>query len=303
MQSRASLSTPRITPWLFASPALLLLGLFLIAPFVLALVLSFTDQRLVTSDQLPTEFVGLRNYERLWEDESFWAALQNNLWFAAWVVPLQCALALGLAVLVNQKLTLSRVFRSIYFMPVAVTMSVVAVIWSLLYAPDAGLINRFLQLISAGAFQPVDWLRDPQWVLPAILLLSIWQGVGFQMLIFLAGLQSINPDLYEAANLDNASAWQQFLYITLPLLKGSIVFVLITTTIYAFQLYTQVQVISSSGTSAPIDSMRTIVMLMVHEGFKSGKIGYASAISVVFFLIVLTVSMLQRFVLKDKAAA
>lgn len=303
MQSRASLSTPRITPWLFASPALLLLGLFLIAPFVLALVLSFTDQRLVTSDQLPTEFVGLRNYERLWEDESFWAALQNNLWFAAWVVPLQSALALGLAVLVNQKLTLSRVFRSIYFMPVAVTMSVVAVIWSLLYAPDAGLINRFLQLISAGAFQPVDWLRDPQWVLPAILLLSIWQGVGFQMLIFLAGLQSINPDLYEAANLDNASAWQQFLYITLPLLKGSIVFVLITTTIYAFQLYTQVQVISSSGTSAPIDSMRTIVMLMVHEGFKSGKIGYASAISVVFFLIVFTISMLQRFVLKDKAAA
>ena len=303
MQSRASLSTPRITPWLFASPALLLLGLFLIAPFVLALVLSFTDQRLVTSDQLPTEFVGLRNYERLWEDESFWAALQNNLWFAAWVVPLQSALALGLAVLVNQKLTLSRVFRSIYFMPVAVTMSVVAVIWSLLYAPDAGLINRFLQLISAGAFQPVDWLRDPQWVLPAILLLSIWQGVGFQMLIFLAGLQSINPDLYEAANLDNASAWQQFLYITLPLLKSSIVFVLITTTIYAFQLYTQVQVISSSGTSAPIDSMRTIVMLMVHEGFKSGKIGYASAISVVFFLIVFTISMLQRFVLKDKAAA
>jgi multiple sugar transport system permease protein len=274
-----------------------------VLPFLMALALSLTDQRLIASDQLPTEFVGLRNYERLWDDDSFWAALRNNLWFAAWVVPLQSAFALGLALLVNQKLKASKLFRSIYFMPVAVTMAVVAVIWSLLYAPDAGLVNRFLQTMSGGWFEPRDWLRDPTSVLPAILLLSIWQGVGFQMLIFLAGLQSINPDLYEAATLDQASPRQQFFYITLPLLKNTVVFVLITTTIYAFQLYTQVQVIASSGASAPMDSMRTVVMLLVHEGFKNGKIGYASAISVVFFLFVLLISLLQRVALRERSAA
>lgn len=299
MNSRSSGLRPKWMPWLFAAPGLLMLAVFLLVPFAMAFALSFTDQRLIASDQLPTQFVGLRNYGRVWDDDSFWAALRNNLWFATWVVPLQSAFALALALLVHQKLKASKLFRSVFFMPVAVTMAVVAVIWSLLYAPDAGLINRFLQTASGGWLVPRDWLRETNTVLPAILVLSIWQGVGFQMLIFLAGLQSINPDLYEAATLDQANPAQQFFYITLPLLKNTVVFVVITTTIYAFQLYTQVQVIASSGASAPMDSMRTVVMLLVHEGFKNGKIGYASAISVVFFLLVLTISMLQRLLLRE----
>ena len=290
------------THWFFAAPGLLLLLAFLVLPFILALVFSFTDQRLVTNEDLGTDFVALRNYIRLFEDDAFWAALRNNFFFVIIVTPIQSALALLLAILVNQKLAGAKIFRTIYFMPVATTMAVVAVIWSLLYAPDQGVINRLVSVLSFGAVGPQDWLRDPTLVMPAVMLLSIWQGVGFQMLVFLAGLQSIPIDLYEAAKLDGATVKQQFLYITVPMLKNTTIFVLITTTIYAFQLFTQVQIISNSGASAPIDSFRTMVMLMVHEGFKNGKIGYASAISVVFFLIVLSISMVQRVLLKEERA-
>jgi multiple sugar transport system permease protein len=216
------------------------------------------------------------------------------------VAPVQSAIALGLAVLVNKKLAGTRFFRTIYFMPVATTMAVVAVIWSLLYSPDAGVINRLVGALTFGLVGPQDWLRDPALVLPAVMVLSIWQGVGFQMLVFLAGLQSIPGDLYEASTLDGATPWRQFRYITLPLLKNTTIFVLVTTTIYAFQLFTQVQIIAASGASAPVDSFRTMVMLMVHEGFRNGKIGYASALSVVFFAIVLAVSLVQRLVLREE---
>jgi multiple sugar transport system permease protein len=289
-----------LTPWLFAAPGLVLLLVFLIVPFALAFVFSFTDQRLVSSEELGTRFVGARNYLRLFDDESFWAALRNNFFFVVVVAPLQSALALGLALLVNQKLTGTRLFRTIYFMPVATTMAVVAVIWSLLYSPDAGVINRLVGATTFGLVGPQDWLRDPALVLPAVMVLSIWQGVGFQMLVFLAGLQAIPGDLYEASTLDGATKWKQFRYITLPLLKNTTIFVLVTTTIYAFQLFTQVQIIAASGASAPVDSFRTMVMLMVHEGFRNGKIGYASALSVVFFAIVLAISLVQRLVLREE---
>lgn len=292
-----------LTPWLFAAPGLGLLALFLVAPFVLAAWLSFTDQRLISSDALPTAWVGARNYARLLADSSFWAALRNNFLFVVVVTPLQSALALTLALLVNKQLAGARIFRTVYFMPVATTMAVVAVIWSLLYSPDAGVINRLVGLLSFGSVGPQDWLRDPLLVMPAVMLMSIWQGVGFQMLVFLAGLQAIPADLYEAATLDGATAWKQFRFITLPMLKNTTVFVLVTTTIYAFQLFTQVQIIANSGASAPVNSFRTLVMLMVHEGFRNGKVGYACAVSVVFFVIVLTVSLLQRVLLREDRAA
>lgn len=288
--------------WVFASPGGLLLFLFLALPFLMALMFSFTDQRLVSSDDMATEFVGFRNYLRLFDDDSFFAALKNNFMFVAIVAPVQSAFALLLAVLVNQSLAGSRIFRTIYFMPVATTMAVVAVVWSLLYSPDGGVVNRFVGALSLGLIGPQDWLRDPTLVMHAVIILSIWQGVGFQMLVFLAGLQSIPEDLYEAAALEGATPWTQFRYITLPLLKNTTIFVVVTTTIYAFQLFTQVQIIASSGTAAPIDSFRTVVMLMVTEGFKNGKIGYASALAVVFFVIVLSLSMLQRVLVKEERA-
>lgn len=288
--------------WLFAGPGTLLLFVFLCLPFLMAFGFSFTDQRLITNEELGTEFVGLRNYARLFDDDAFFSALRNNFMFVLIVAPLQSAFALLLAVLVNKALPGSKFFRTIYFMPVATTMAVVAVVWSLLYNPDAGVINRLVGIFTLGHIGPQDWLRDPDLVLYAVMVMSIWQGVGFQMLVFLAGLQSIPEDLYEAASLEGASAWTQFRYITLPLLKNTSIFVVVTTTIYAFQLFTQVQIIASSGTAAPIDSFRTVVMLMVNEGFKGGKIGYASALAVVFFVIVLTLSLLQRVLIKEERA-
>jgi multiple sugar transport system permease protein len=289
-----------LAAWGFAAPAVILLTIFLVLPFLLALGFSFTDQRLISNSDLGTDFVWLRNYIRLFDDDSFFASLRNNFFFVIVVAPLQSALALILALLVNKKARGIKFFRTIYFMPVATTMAVVAVVWSLMYSPDQGLINRLLGFASFGLIGPQDWLRDPDLVLPAVMLLSIWQGVGFQMLVFLAGLQAIPDDLYEAAMLDGASRWHQFYYITLPMLRNTTIFVLITTTIYAFQLFTQVQIIANSGSTAPIDSFRTVVMLMVHEGFRNGKIGYASALSVIFFLIVFLISILQRYLLKEE---
>lgn len=286
------------TAWFFAAPATVLLLAFLVLPFAMAVALSFTNQRLVSS--VTPDFVGWRNYVRLFSDSAFWFALGNNFLFVAVVTPLQSVMALMLAVLLNKPLAGSQIFRTIYFMPVATTMSVVAVIWSLMYAPDGGVANQIVGFLSAGLIGPQDWLRDPGLVLYAVMVLSIWQGVGFQMLVFLAGLQAIPIDLYEAARLDGATPWQQFRHITLPMLRNTTIFVLITTTIYAFQLYTQVQIISSSGTAAPVDSFRTVVMLMVHEGFGNGRIGQACALSVVFFLLVLVISLIQRRLLKEE---
>jgi multiple sugar transport system permease protein len=186
----------------------------------------------------------------------------------------------------------------VYFLTVATTMAVVAVIWSLLYAPGPGVVNRLAHLLSLGRIGPQDWLRDPRLVMPAIMALSIWQGAGFQMLVFLAGLQAIPGDLYEAAALDGATPLQQFRCITLPMLRATTVFVVLTTTIQAFQLFTQVQIIAAGGASAPVNAFATVVLLLVQEGFRRGRIGYAAAVSVVFFLIVLAVSILQRTLLR-----
>lgn len=298
--SAANYKRESLAAWGFAAPAVILLSVFLVLPFLLALGFSFTDQRLISNSEMGTDFIGLRNYIRLFDDDSFYAALRNNFFFVILVAPLQSAFALLLALLVNKQVRGIKFFRTIYFMPVATTMAVVAVIWSLMYSPDQGLINHLLGFVSFGLIGPQDWLRDPALVLPAVMLLSIWQGVGFQMLVFLAGLQAIPVDLYEAAMLDGASRWHQFFYITLPMLRNTTIFVLITTTIYAFQLFTQVQIIANSGSVAPVDSFRTVVMLMVQEGFRNGKIGYASALSVIFFLIVFLISLLQRFLLKEE---
>ena len=294
----------QLTAWLFSLPGLLMLTLFLIVPFLMAFYFSFTDQRLIPNPNLPTEFVGLRNYVRLFDPNSlegpaFLRALQNNFYFAIVVVPIQSALALGLAMLVNQKLQAMNLFRTIYFTPVATMMAVVAVIWVLLYTPD-GFINQFLKTISFGVLGGYNWLQDPNLAMPAVMILSIWQGVGFQMLIFLAGLQGIPGELYEAASIDGASHWRQFVSVTLPQLRNTLIFVVITTTIYAFQLFDQTQVISKSGGGIPIDSIRTVVMRMVDLGYREQSVGSASAIAVVYFVIVLSISLLQRVLVREE---
>jgi multiple sugar transport system permease protein len=288
-----------IMAWIFSSPAIILLVVFLIVPFVMAVGLSFTDQRLVPNPNLPTRFIGFRNFVRMVEDEAFLRGLLNNFYFVIVVVPLQTSLALLLAILVNQKLKGMNVFRTVYFSPVVTTMVVVAIIWTFLYNPGEGFINELIQTVSFGLLGPYDWLQNTALVFPAIMLLSIWQGVGFQMVIYLAGLQEIPTPLYEAADVDGANKLEQFFYITLPQLRNTTIFVVLSTTILAFKLFTQVEVMTSGG---PQNASMTTIVHIVHQGWGELKVGYAAAMSLVFFLVVLGVSLLQRFFLKEERA-
>lgn len=290
-----------VTAWLFSAPALILLFIFLLAPFGMAIGLSFSDQRLVPNPNLPTQFVGLRNFSRLIQDETFLRGAFNNFYFVIVVVPLQTALALFLAILINQKLKAVTLFRTIYFAPVVVTMVVVSVIWTFLYHPNEGLINQFIQTVSFGLLGPYDWLNNPTLAFPSIMLLSIWQGVGFQMVIYLAGLQAIPDQLYEAGQIDGANKLQQFFFITVPQLRNTTIFVVLATTILAFRLFDQVWVMQGPS-GHPQGTTITMMVYTVSQGFRQGKIGYASAVTVAFFLIVLAVSLLQRKFLPEERA-
>ena len=283
-----------LTGWLFTLPSLALLSVFLIVPFALAIGLSFTDQRLISP--LPTTFVGFDNYTALFSDNVFFRALVNNALFAAVVVPVQTALALWLAILVDRPLRGVKIYRTIYFMPIVVVMAVAATVWRLLYVPDTGTINDILGLVTGGAVQP-EWLRSTTWALPAIAIMSIWQGVGFQMVIILAGLQGIPEVLYEAAEVDGASKWHQFRYVTLPQLRNTLIFVVTVTAILAFRLFDQVYVMTQGG---PRNSTVTMMFHMVEVGFSQQAIARGSAIAVVFFIIVLALTLVQRRFIREE---
>lgn len=285
--------------WAMSAPAIILLLIFLVTPFVLAIGFSFTNQRLIPNPNLPTAFVGLRNFVRLLTDDTFHRAILNNFYFTAVVVPVQTALALALALLVNMRLKLTNTFRTIYFSPVVITMVVVAIVWYLLYNPEQGFINRTLEALTFGAWPEIRWIHSTTWAMPAIIILSVWQGVGFQMIIFLAGLQDIPKELYEVSEVDGATRWQQFWSVTLPLLRNTTLFVVISTTILAFKLFKQVWVMTQGG---PQEATMTAIVLMYRQGFQRGNIGYSAAIAVLFFLIVLAVSMVQRAVMKEERA-
>lgn len=290
--------------WLFAAPALILLAVFLLLPFVLAIYYSFTDQRLVPNPNLPTEWVGFRNYSRLFSDDGFRSALIFNGIFVLVVVPVQTAAALGLAVLVNQKLKFRNGFRTIYFAPVAVTMVVVAVMWSFFFNPTNGLINAVLDTISFGFLTPdrfelLNWTLDDWGARAAIIILSMWQGVGFQMVIYLAGLQGIPNSLYEASRIDGATAWQQFRYVTVPQLKNTTIFVVLSTTILAFALFDQVRILTQGG---PEDATQTMILRLINVGFERGQIGLGSALGVFYFVVVIAIAFLQRRFLREERA-
>ena len=285
--------------WLGAAPALTLMFAFIVIPFFMALVLAFTNQRLVPNLNLPTQFVGLRNFKRLYEDETFRRALINNVQFALIVVPAQAILGLLLALLVNQKLRFVNVFRAIYFSPVAITTVVVSMLWATLYDPrPEGAINQLVHLVTFGQVGPQSWLRDEKLALPALMLLSIWQGVGLPMMVYLASLQGIPESLHEASQIDGANKVQEFFCVTLPQLRNTVVFVLVTTAILAFRLFTPIDVLTMGG---PRDATTTTIYRVYVEGFRLQRVGYASAITLAFTLIVLAVSMLQRRALREKS--
>lgn len=276
--------------WL-VTPACALLLIFVIIPIVLTFVLAFTNAKLIS----PTgpKFVGVDNFSRLFSDPLFWKSLRNTLLFTVFVVPIQAGLALVLALLVNVKIRGVNFFRTVYFLPVVTSMVVISLLWKFMYQPK-GLINSFLAIF--GIDGP-DWLGNPNTALIAILIMSVWQAVGFHMVIWLSGLQTISQDMYEAGAIDGTSNWQRFRYITWPALRQTRTFILITITIQAFALFTQIQVMTQGG---PLDSTSTIVYQSVRIGFSLQQTGYASALSLVFFVLVLMVSLVQRYLTRDK---
>ncbi len=281
------------TAWAMLTPAAILMVVFLIIPIILTLSLAFTNARLISP--VPAKFIGLDNFYRLFGSSTFWRSLLNTVVFAVVIVPVQSAMALGLALLVNAKVRGTNFFRTVYFLPVVTSMVVVSMLWMFMYQQN-GLINALLAKI--GITGP-DWLGDPNTALFALIVMSAWQAMGFHMVIWLSGLQTISGDLYEAAALDGAGTWQQFVHVTWPGLRQTRTFILITITIAAFSLFTQVQIMTQGG---PLDATSTVVFQAVRTGFQQQQTGYASAISLVFFVIVLAVSLVQRFLTRDKEA-
>lgn len=239
---------------------------------------------------------GGTKYTLLAGDAVFIRSVLNILYFAVVIVPVQGGLGLLLAVMVNQKLRGINLFRTIYFIPVVMSMVIVSILWRFIYDGNNGLLNNLLSFFTLGAYQPIDWLGNQYTAMPAIIIMSIWQGVGFHMVIWLAGLQTIPGSLYEAAEVAGASKWQQFRFVTWPGLRNTAVFVLITITMAAFSLFTQVDIMTRGG---PLDSTTTIVHQAVQRGFARQDIAYGSAISVFFFLMVLSVALIQRYLTRE----
>jgi multiple sugar transport system permease protein len=354
----SSLTQNNASGWMFAIPGFGLMVLFIVVPFVLAILFSLTNQRLISPN--PTEFVGLENYRSLlglgiltvdpvldeqgnyvldrkgeikyprlrkytrnnpdyehlagmrewfsfsWgerkvailaSDPVFMKALVNTFLFVLIVAPIQGGLALILALLINQPLRGIQIFRSIYFMPVVVSIVVVSLLWRFIYDGENGLLNSALAAVTFGQFEGIDWLGDPDTAFGSIMAMSIWQAVGFHMVIWLSGLQTISPTLYEAARIEGASAWQTFRYVTWPGLRNTAVLVLIVITMQAFALFAQIDVMTSGG---PLDSTQTIVFQAVERGYGKQDISGGSAISVVLFLIVLSISLFQRYLTREK---
>jgi multiple sugar transport system permease protein len=282
--------------WFFLAPALTLIGVFFFLPVAASLLLSVTDFDLYgIADPGNTRFVGFDNYARLLKTPDFWAALKNTFYFAVVGGPLTIAVSLGAALLLSSKLVrFKSVFRTIYFTPFITTLVAVAIVWKYLYHTRYGLFNYALGAIGVG---PIDWLGNPHWAMPAIILMAVWKGFGYNMLIFIAGLQAIPEDLYDAAEIDGASAIRRFFSITLPMLAPTLVFVSVITMIGYFQLFAEPYVMTQGG---PLRSTTSVVLLMYEEGFRWWRMGYAAAIAFVLFIVILLATLVQFRLQKEQ---
>ncbi len=275
--------------WWFLAPALLLIGVFFFLPVAASLLLSVTDFDIyAVSDLGNARFVGMRNYTALLDNPLFWTALQNTFYFALIGGPLTVAVSLGAALLVNAKAVRFRTFfRTVYFIPFVTTLVAVAIVWRYLYQPQYGLLNYALGLFGVN---PIDWLGDPRWAMPAIILLAVWKNFGYNMLIFIAGLQSIPHELYEAAHIDGAGLWQRFRHVTIPLLTPTIFFNSVLGIISALSVFTIAYVGTKGG---PANATYFYVLHIYNRGFLDSEMGYASAMAWVFFLLVMGFTALQ----------
>lgn len=277
---------PSTAGWTFAAPAIFVIALFFFLPVLAALALSVTDFDIYAlADIGNLRFVAFDNYVGLLHNPLFWKALGNTLYFVAVGVPLSVGVSLGAALLLHSRLGRFKGFyRTAYFAPVVTTVVAVAVIWRYLFHTRYGLVNYGLSFVG---IDPIDWLGDPHWAMPTIILFAVWKNFGYNMIIFLAGLQAIPEDLYEAARIDGASLWKQFRHVTLPMLGPVLLLVGILTMAGYFQLFAEPYVMTQGG---PLESTKSVLYLMYEEGFKWWNLGNASAVAFLLFVLMTAVT-------------
>ncbi|MCU1231667.1 MAG: sugar transporter permease [Acidobacteria bacterium] len=274
---------------LFLAPAMLLIGIFFFAPVIAGFALSLTDFDLYTIGDIHNlRFIALRNYRELLGSSIFWTAFGNTLYFALVGGPLTVIVSLGAALLVNTRLTRYKAFfRTVYFAPVVTTLVAVSIVFKYLYHPRFGVVNRALGHIGLG---PVDWLGDPRFAMLSIIILAVWKGFGYTMIIFIAGLQNIPEELYEAAKIDGAGPWGRFRHVTVPMLGPTFLFVGIVVAIGQLQIFAEPYVMTMGG---PLNRTVTAVMLMYQQGFKWWRMGYAAAVAFILFLVIGAATLVQ----------
>lgn len=271
-------------PYLFLFPALFALSLTVLWPALQAFYLSFTgyEYDLTQSPQ----WVGLKNFDKLWIDPIFWQTLRNTLVYLIFVVPVMVIMPLGLAILVNQKLRGMNWFRAAFYTPVVISMVVAGLAWKWLYAEN-GLLNQLGQLFS---LPPIPWLSSPNLALFSVMAVTVWKGLGYYMVIYLAGLQAIPGELYEAAAIDGSDGFRKHWDITLPLMKPYLVLVAVISAISATKVFEEVYIMTQGG---PLNSSKTIVYYLYQKAFQDLEISYACTIGLVLFLLILVLSILQ----------
>lgn len=276
----------------FLAPSFLLLLVFVIIPIISAFLLGFMEWKYLSRDP---RFIGLGNYDYLLRRPDLWRAIKNTLYFAVLKIPLDMVLALLIALLLNRGLRGQAFYRTVYFLPVITSTVAVSAVWRWIYDPQLGLANAALDVVG---FPQQTWLSDPKLAMPAVALVALWKGLGYDIIIYLAGLQGIPETYYEAAKIDGASAWQQFRYVTWPLLSPVTYFVLIMSVINSFKVFGQVHVLTPQG--GPLRSTEVLVLYVYRLAFQQFQFGRASATAVVLFIIVLSITVVQRRIIEPR---
>ncbi|MFU0799188.1 MAG: sugar ABC transporter permease [Xylanivirga thermophila] len=272
--------------WMFLMIPGIFLIIFTLLPTIGAVGLSFTDYNVFT----PSKWVGGQNYAKILHDAKFWSAIKNTIYYWLLVTPALTIFSILLAVLVNRDVKGVSVYRLIYYFPVLISVVVTAMLWKWMFQED-GIINYLLHLFGVA---PKAWLTSRNLVIPSLAIVTIWQGLGYYMLFYLAGLQSIPNDLYEAADIEGAGFWEKQWYVTIPLLRPVIFFVAVVSTMSAFKEFTLMLTMTNGG---PIGASTTVVFLVFEKAFEQLQMGYASAISCILFLIILLITLLNQKVL------
>ena len=288
------MANKRNTDWaayLYLMPVVVILVIFHVLPIFYSLAVSFYEWDLIGAP----EFIGTGNYLRLFDDPMFYKSLWNTVYFAILSVPLSIISSLAIALLLNNPISAIGLYRTVYFIPVITSINAVAIVWNFIYHPDFGLLNKILAIFSIDA---QTWLQDPFWAMPCIIFMSIWKGLGYNVIIFLAGLQNIPKHLYEAARIDGASRWQQFRHITWPLLSPTTFFIFTISTIGSFQVFSQVYMMTPRG--GPLKSTMVVVYYLYRKAFEQFEFGYALAMAFVLFMIIFACTLFNKLYLEKK---